>query len=248
MFTPHHQPGQRIASLAIAAAFLVSGHALSTRAQSNESSAEAPLGRINFDKSLPPASVEIDLSQEMVASLFGIGDAAAAGIADTLQKSASADNEKSAGTRMAAEQLAAVQQILGLTSKVVREVRVRAYEKLGDDLSSRFDDQLDDANWEKIAVVRHGDENARVYLARSGESIRGAFIMAGSREGQVLVNVVCDISPDNVKKLTSAATKIGLENGLREELEAKFRKLRGPHAPELPSPPRPPQPPRPEAT
>jgi hypothetical protein len=38
--------------------------------------------------------------------------------------------------------------------------------------------------------------------------------------------VVGDISPDNVKKLTSAAAQIGLENGLQPMIEAKMRELK----------------------
>jgi hypothetical protein len=56
------------------------------------------------------------------------------------------------------------------------------------------------------------------------------------------VNVVCDLSPENVKSLTSAATKIGLDNGLLMKLEAKFRQAHG-----GPAPPRPPKAPRPAA-
>ena len=35
----------------------------------------------------------------------------------------------------------------------------------------------------------------------------------------MFANAVCDVSPENVKKLTSAATKIGLENGLKQAIE-----------------------------
>jgi hypothetical protein len=116
-----------------------------------------------------------------------------------------------------------------------------------EDLSSRFDKQLQQGDWEKVVVLRKGDENARVFIISRNDSIRGAFVVAGGHGGQVLVNVVCDISPDNVKSLTSAATKIGLDNNLQQAIEMKFRKVHGP----MPSPPskapRPPQPPKPAA-
>jgi hypothetical protein len=208
------------------------------QAEPAESSTDAAIGRIDFDgANLPPANVELDLSQGMFENLFGIGDAAVAGVAETLTKSTKGDHAEA--MHMAAEQLAAVRQIIGLAGKVVREVRVRAYEKMPEDLSSKFDKQLRDGEWEKVVVVRKGDENARVFIIYSNDSIRGAFIMAGGHGGQVLVNVVCDISPDNVKSLTAAATKIGLENGLLRELEVKFRHV---HGPMPPLPPKSPQP------
>jgi hypothetical protein len=212
-------------------------------------SGDAAIGRIDFDgANLPPANVEVDLSQGMFGNLFGIGDAAVAGVSETLMKSTK--GEHADAMHMAADQLAAVRQIIGLSGKVVREVRVRAYEKMQEDLSSRFDKQLRNGEWEKVVVLRKGDENARVFIISRNDSIRGAFVMAGGHDGQVLVNVVCDISPDNVKSLTSAATKIGLDNNLEQMIEMKFRKGHGPMPPAQmrgPSPPRPPQPPKPNA-
>jgi len=212
-------------------------------------SGDTAIGRIDFDgANLPPANVEVDLSQGMFGNLFGIGDAAVAGVSETLMKSTKGEHTEA--MHMAADQLAAVRQIIGLTGKVVREVRVRAYEKMQEDLSSRFDKQLRNGEWEKIVVLRKGDENARVFIVSHNDSIRGAFVMAGGHDGQVLVNVVCDISPDNVKSLTSAATKIGLDNNLEQVVEMKFRKGHGPMSPlppNAPRPPRLPQPPKHEA-
>jgi hypothetical protein len=136
---------------------------------------------------------------------------------------------------MATEQLAAIRKILGLSSKVIREVRVRAYETMADDLSSRFNEQLREGDWEKIVVVRKGDENARVFVIQRDKSIRGIFVVAAGKGGQALVNVVCDISPDNVRSLTAAATKIGLDNGLQKEIERKFREMK--FQPAAPQPP-----------
>jgi hypothetical protein len=216
------------------------------QAKPADSSEPATIGRIDFDAAaLPPANVELDLSQGMFENLFGIGDAAVAGVSETLMKSTKGDHGDA--MHLAADQLAAVRQIIGLTGKVVREVRVRAYEKMGEDLSSKFDKQLLNGEWEKVVVVRKGNENARVFIIRHNDSIRGAFVMAGGHGGQVLVNVVCDISPDNVKSLTSAATKIGLDNNLERMIEMKFHKGRGPMGamPQTsPTPPKPPKPPR----
>lgn len=197
------------------------------QAQSAESTSATPTGRIDFKSAnLPPANVELDLSQSMFGDLFGIGDAAIAGVAEALNQGAKGDQAE--GTKMAAEQLAAIRQIIGLSGKVIHEVRIRAYEKLGGDLSSHFDGQLQEGKWDRVVVLRKGEENARVFVINREGSIRGIFVVAGGKDGQVLVNVVCDMSPENVKQLTSAATKIGLENGLRQEIDAKFRKMQRP--------------------
>lgn len=218
-----HITRETIGGIVLAACLLCTFTA--ARSESTKGSASSPPGRINFeDAKLPPADVEVDLSQGMFKDLFGIGDAAAAGVAETLSKWA--DGNKAEAVHRAADQLEAAKQIVQIASNVVREVRVRVYEKMTDDLSSRFEQQVRADDWERIVVVRKGQENARVFVARGDDSIRGIFVIAGDRGEQVLVNVVCDISPENVKKLTSAATKIGLENGLGRVIELKMDKMK----------------------
>lgn len=230
---------RRMVSVAAVAALMLVVVA-AANAQSADSKNGDVIGRIDFEQAnLPPANVEIDLKESMFTQIFGLGDAAIAGVAETLSKS----SEASAGTRLAAEQLAAARQIIQLASKVVREVRVRGYEKMPDDLSSHLDGQLRGGSWENIVLLRQGDDNVRVSLLRSGESVRGVFVMVGDHGGLVLVNVVCDVSPDNVKELTSAATKIGLENGLAQAIEAKMKRFPA----RLPTPPTPPTAPAPPA-
>jgi hypothetical protein len=200
-------------------------------AQSTEKSADVPVGRLNFEAaSLPAANVEIDLNQDMFRDLFGIGDAALAGIADSLAKAASdvKGQQQNKGPEMAAQQLEAARQIVQLAGDVIREVHVRVYEDLPEDIGSAealftpFETQLRENNWETLARVRKDDELARVAVIRNGGAVQGIFLVATDGNGIVVANVVCDISPDNVKQLTSAATKIGLENGLGKELERKF--------------------------
>ena len=49
--------------------------------------------------------------------------------------------------------------------------------------------------------------------------------MATDGDNVVITNIVCDISPENVKKLTSTATKVGLEHGLAQVIEQKMKQL-----------------------
>jgi hypothetical protein len=192
--------------------------------------ATAP-GRIDFDSvGLPPATVAVDLGQGMVGDLFGIGDAAIAGVAESFSQSAEG-SQGAEGTKMAAEQLAAARQMIQLASKVVQEARVRVYEDFGgestnaEELISQFDDQLKTGNWEKLVRVRDGDENVQVSALRAGGAIRGVFIIVADGNDLVLVNAVCDVSPERVKQLTAAAAKIGLENGLQPMIEAKMKEM-----------------------
>ncbi len=191
----------------------------------------APVGRIDFEAAkLPEANVEVDLSQDMFKDLFGIGDAAVAGVAETLFQ-ASAGSEDAKGTKLAAEQLEAARHIIQLASKVVREVRVRVYDSLpkeiGDpqSLFNAFDEQLRAGNWETLARVHDKSNLVRVSTMRNEGAIKGMFVTVTDGHNAVIANVVCDISPENVKKLTSTVTKIGLENGLAQAIERKMKRF-----------------------
>ena len=235
---------RRASTVAVAVVMLCV--AVGARGQSNAAGTDSARGRIDFEAAdLPAPTVEIDLSQGMVRDLFGIGDAAVAGVAESLLQSAE-KSDGAAATRLAAEQLAAARQIMQLAGEVVQEVRIRVYRGLPDDsmkpesLAAQFDEQLRAGNWDNVVRVRESNQSVRVTLLRDEGAVHGIFIIAGNQGKEiVLANVVSDISPENVKKLTSAATKIGLENGLAQIIEAKMSK-RHPHAPvAAPEPPRP---------
>jgi hypothetical protein len=213
-------------------------------AQSNAAGDGDVRGRIDFEAAdLPAPTVEVDLSQGMFRDLFGIGDAAIAGAAEALLQS----NERGGGneaTQLAAEKLAAARQIMQLAGDVVQEVRIRVYRDAADEsmrpeaLAAKFDNQLRNGKWDNVVRVREDEESVRVSLHREDGAIQGIFIIAGSHGKElVLANVVCDVSPENVKQLTAAATKIGLENGLAQVIEAELRKHQRFHPPTPPEPP-----------
>lgn len=207
--------------------------AVAAHAEALAADVPSTVGRIDFEPAkLPEANVEIDLSQDMFKSLFGIGDAAITGVAESLVKSTgSGDGAK--GARLAADQLEAARKILQLAGNVVREVRVRVYESLPEEngsvekLFKPFDEQLHADKWETLVKI-HDDENiVRVSAQRSGGAIQGIFVTATDGDSVVIANVVCDISPENVKTLTSTATKIGMENGLAQVIEQKMKRFPG---------------------
>jgi hypothetical protein len=229
----------------VAVAMVMFCVAVGARAQSDTQGPGDARGRIDFEAAdLPAPSVEVDLNRGMFRDLFGIGDAAVAGVAESLLQS----SDRTGGaetTRLAAEQLAAARQILQLASDVVREVRIRVYRDVSDEslkpetLAAQFDNQLRAGKWDNVVRVRDNEESVRVSLLREEGAIHGIFIIAGHQGKElVLANVVCDLSPDNIKKVTAAATKIGLENGLAQVIEAKMPKHRLPPQ----APPEPPQP------
>jgi hypothetical protein len=208
--------------------------AAAAQSQSWAADESSPVGRIDFQSlKLPEATVEVDLSQDMFRDLFGIGDAAIAGVAETLMKSAGGDNAQT--TKMAAEQLEAARQIVQLAGNVVHEVRVRVYEDFTKDsgdpkqLFAAANEQLQVSNWETLVRVHDGDSLVRVAAIRGDGAIKGLFVIVNDNEDVVLANVVCDVSPENVKKLTAAATKIGLENGLAEQIahQIKMKRMGG---------------------
>ncbi len=224
MFRHHSPRAGRAASGAALAVVLLFGPATALA-----QAADGRSGHIDFTSvDLPPATVEVDLSQEIFSDLFGLGDAAIAGIVESLTQSN--DAQSSQAIELAAGQLAAAREIIQLAKQVVREVHVRVYENLGDeqnsalDLAARFKDQLSSGQWDSIVKVRDGNDSAHVSFQRVEGSVLGVFVVVADGNDIVLANVVCDISPENVKNLTAAATKIGLENGLRDVIERKLNR------------------------
>jgi hypothetical protein len=234
MYPDHAQPfvsAGRVALLTGLFLFL----AVAAQAQPADPADELLVGRLDFSgANLPAATVELDLSQGMFRDLFGIGDAAAAGLAESLLKSAGADRAAE-GTRLAAEKLVAAREILQLARDVVREVRVRVYEESPGEpdasarferLVSHFDGQLRAGNWETVLRVRKSGNHARVSLLRRNGTIHGVFIVAAEGGDLVLANIVGEVTPENVKKLSAAAASIGLEVGLKDAIEHEMRPLR----------------------
>lgn len=212
------------------AAFLFVGVA-AARVQSAGPSPSGTAGQIDFSAAdLPPATVEVDLTQGIFGDLFGLGGAALSGISDSLSKSVDAHGDSDA-TKKAVEQLAAAEEIVQLAKEVVHEVRVRIYEdnssELGqaDSIASRFDEQMRAENWDNVVRIRDGKDSVRVSFLREAGSVRGVLVVAADGSDVVLVNVVCDVSPENVKKITSAATEIGLKNGLQQLIEQKMKHM-----------------------
>src|SRR5215468_8688307 len=73
----------------------------------------APDGRLDFEAAkLPAANLEVDLSQETFHSLFGISDAAIAGVAETFLKAAdkAADGGDGSDKQLTAQQIEAVRK------------------------------------------------------------------------------------------------------------------------------------------
>jgi len=219
---------------------------------------DAPAGRIDFEAAnLPAANVEVDLSQAMFKDLFGIGDAAIAGAAEAVLNATRGEGDTPKQVRMAGEQLEAARQIVQIAGNVVREVRVRAYESLpeetenADSLFKPFEGQLKSARWETVVRLRQDEQIARVSVLRSGGAIRGIFVTATDGDSIVLANVVCELSPENVKKLTAAATKVGIEGNFQPKFRLKMSRGGEEHSEEMrdkitvATPPAPPAPPKP---
>jgi hypothetical protein len=191
----------------------------------------APAGRIEFDyPGEAKATVEVDLGRDMFGDLFGIGDAALAGVAEALAQSNEA-RDGSDAVRLAAEQAAAARELVAIAKNVINEVRIRVYHGLQSqpqeqsDLAAHYDQQLQSGGWDNAVRVKEGDKGVRISIARADGSIKGLFIVAAKGSDLVLVNVTCDISPENAKQLSEAAVRSGLKAGLGKELEKAMKHM-----------------------
>jgi hypothetical protein len=216
---------------ALAAAMLYVG-VTTAFAQESQPTAAENIGRVDFDyPGAAKASVEIDLSRDMFGDLFGIGDAALAGVVEALNQSPQAQ-EGSEAIKQAAAQAAASRELVSIASEAIHDVRVRVYEGLQqpsedkDGVIAHYDAKLNHGGWESTVRVQDGDDKVRVSAVRANGAINGLFIVAADGNDLVLVNVTCDLSPENAKKLTSAAVKSGLQAGLDKHLEHALKHMK----------------------
>lgn len=249
--SPHDKLMLSRASRAAAVVAVLFTGSAALHAQTATAADSNSVGRVEFDApDVPKANVELNLGPEMFNDLFGIGDAAVAGVAEALAKSAEAQGAD--GARFAAERLAAARQIVQIVGEVVQGVRIRAYENSLDQtqtekLLSYYDQKLSTAKWDTIVRANKDNKTATISLIRNGGAIKGIFIAAVEGDKAVLVNVLCDVSPENAKKLTSTAAESGLKAGLAQVLEQKMGKFNhgAPKAVAAPAPAAAPTPPTP---
>ncbi len=186
-------------------------------------------GRVDFAAmDLPPATVEIDAGPELVSTVLSIGESAVAGVAETLLGAAD-EGPGSDELKLAADKLDAVRRVVQLAGNTVHGVHVRVYESAPEGLAAKCEAALNKTEWQNAVRVREGDESARVSVVRRENAIVGVFVMASEGDDAVLVNVVGELSPENVKQLTAAATKIGLDHGLRDKIIRQMHAMGGHH-------------------
>jgi len=192
---------------------------LTAKANTSEAPAATPhaSGNLEFDyPDAPAAKFELDVGQGMFQDLFGIGEAAVAGVVEGLAQSSTANGGEDEA-KATAEGLAAVQHVVQLVGKFVQGARVHGYELDGDKaddakkLEAYYTKKLRTQSWQTIFRVRDGDETYAVSTLRSAGAIKGLFIFCSDGSDVYLLNIVCDISPENVKELTSAAAKMGIK-------------------------------------
>lgn len=188
-------------------------------------------GRVDLSVAdLPPASVEMDLGPGLIRHFFSMGDAAVAGFLEGL--ATSSDAESSDNIQFVAEQLTSARELGDVASEVVQEVHIRVWneeidaEAVATKMIEQYDEKLPSSGWEPTLRARQNGEMVRIYTLREGESVTGVLVVAGKRSELAVINVVGDLSPDNIQRLVSTATKIGVKLGLDKELNRGIGQLR----------------------
>lgn len=185
----------------------------------------APIGRVQFDfPDAPPATVEVDLNEGMMMALSGIGQAAVGGVAEALLES-----EQGKGTpeiTRSAEHLQAVNRMVSELTGTLHEVRVRVYDNLSDvapetrsGMIQHYMNQLQGSSWDSIVRVNDRGSKVSVNVLRLEGSIRGILVVVSEQHELVLVNAVCDLSPERVKQVAHGATLIGMKFGLDKAIQ-----------------------------
>lgn len=196
---------------------------VSSTALAQDYAAEYLSGRIEMDvPELPPPSVELDFGQGLIRHAIEMGDAAAAGFLQGLTDSAdpsTADNMK-----YIAQQLTSAREFSDAAGEVIQEVHVRAWEQMDSDGNpaevalEHFDDRLRADGWSPTIKARETNKQACVFVLHEDDSVRGVFLIASEGEKLALVNVIGNLSTENIHRLTETLTRIGVQLGLDKKL------------------------------
>ena len=210
---------------------LVAALALAPAAGAQEATS-AKLGLIEFNHpGTAKATVEVDLTRDMFSDLFGIGDAALAGVTQALTDSPQA-KEGSAAIQQAAAQAAATRELVSIAKNVIDDVRIRVYQGLQSDadatssITTYYTNQLEAGDWDQAVRVQDGNQSVRISTVRADGAIKGLFVIVNNSNDLVLVNVTCDISPESAKKLSEVAVRSGLQAGLEKHLEKAMKHMK----------------------
>lgn len=224
--------GSARVAVALLAALLGSA-ATAASAQETIAQEETVPGRIDFDHAEIPhaeASFEVDLGKGMLTDVSGLIGAALDGFVEGLLESVK--GEQSQAITQSAEYLRSVQEIVSQVGGAVSEVRVRGYDRLTDEnggkrsaLIAHYQKRVEESNWDDLVRVRERNATAIVSALRQDGAIRGLFIVGSEGNNLVLVNVVCDLSPEKVKIVAKNIAKLSMKLGLEQELEKVMREI-----------------------
>ena len=203
--------------------------AMPVRAQPGDRREADAIGRVDFDvPDAPAATVEVDLKEGILSAIGGIGKAAIQGVIEGLEHQGEGDS----AVQQSAEHLQAVNGIVEIASNMIREVRVRVYGQLSEQTQNtrasmveHYRNKLDGTKWDSVVRVHEGDSSVVVYTLQDDGTIRGLFVIVSEPDDLVMVNVVCELTPEKVKQITSHATQIGMKVGLEELIENAIEQI-----------------------
>ncbi|MEO2048552.1 MAG: DUF4252 domain-containing protein [Pirellulales bacterium] len=189
------------------------------------------IGRVEFDfPHATPATVEVDLGEGILTDFMGIAQAVVGGVVEGLLESA--QGQEQGAVKLSGRHLASVRKVLESIRGVVREVRVRVYENLPEkaadlqrNMSAHYQQKAHDLDWDNLVRVNDGHANVSVSALRHDGAIRGLYVMVSENGQLVLVNIVCNLSPEMVQQVAKLATQIGLEVGLEQVLQEALREI-----------------------
>jgi len=88
----------------------------------------------------------------------------------------------------------------------LKGVRVNVFENreipaAGLDLVRDVSSKLSAVGWESVVTVNSDDEQVRIFMKMNGESVEGITVMAVESTEAVFVNVIGNISPDELERV-----------------------------------------------
>jgi len=225
------KPSGSLSFAAVTVLALVVSGAAAVSAQAIDVTTSNNPGRIEFDyDDGPEAVLEVDLGKGMLTDVSGLIEAALAGVVEGLLESEQGD--QSQAVEQTAEYVKSVQEIIAIAGSAVSEVRVRGFDRLTEAdeparkaLVAHYQKRIRNSDWDDLIRVKDHGATAIVSVLREKGAVRGLFVMGSEGNNLILVNVVCDLSPEKVRTVTKQLAQLGMKFGLKQELEKAMQEI-----------------------
>ncbi len=80
-------------------------------------------------------------------------------------------------------------------------------------------------DWDSVVRVYEHDSKVAVKVRRQADAIHGVFVIVADDHSVVVINAVCELTPERIKQVARGATMMGMNLGLEKAIQEAVHDL-----------------------